>query len=360
MQQGRNKSHHRGFLDPKVSQDDIVSFTEQLSFMVGEGLPLVRSLEALQEQEKNAALKKIILQILEDIEAGFSFSEACAVHESVLSEFFVSMIMAGEQGVGLATVLKRALIHMEKGKELRSKVKQVFTYPLVVGGFCFLIVTFLIVFIAPIFAKVYGQMGVILPMPTQILLNISAFVRSFWLIIISTIAGISIFLISPKGTVFRKNLLHFILQKTPLLGEVSKKVAIAKFIRSFSSMLVCHVSVLDALDVSDRVVNHPIISGVIRTIKEEVESGIGVTESIRRSNIFSPMIVQMVNVGEQSGNIGELLEKCANALEIEVDGLAKKSLVIIEPTLTFGVAFVVGFIALSIYLPMFDMMGHVK
>jgi type IV pilus assembly protein PilC len=360
MQPGRNKSANRGFLEPAIKDDDIVAFTEQLCFMVEEGLPLVRSLEALKEQEKNRQMKGIIQQILSDLESGYSFSEACAKHESILSEFFISMLIAGERGVGLPIVLKRTLIHMEKGRELRNKVKGVFTYPLVVGGFCFLIVTFLIVFITPVFGRVYGKMGVILPLPTQILIDISTFVTSFWYLILGFIATIIIFFSHPKSAEFRKSTLHNFLRKTPFIGEVSKKVAIAKFIRTFSSMLVCHVSVLDALDVSERVVNHPDIANIIKSVKREVETGIGVTDAIKNTAIFSPMIVQMINVGEQSGNIGELLEKCALALEIEVDNLAKRALFIIEPTLTIGVAFVVGFIALSIYMPMFDMMGHVK
>jgi len=355
-----NSGDHRGLLTRPIRHKDVVDFIQQLSFMIEEGLPLVKSLEALAEQEKHPLMKDLIYQVLTDLESGMSFSEACKVHESVLSEFFVSMVMASEQGVGLPEVLRRISIHMEKESELRGKVKQVFTYPVVVGGFCLLIVTFLIVFIAPVFAKVYSQMGVMLPLPTQVLLDISVIVRGYWMMILGSFGAVSFALSRKKSKEYRKRLFHSILRKIPLLGSVSRKVAIAKFIRTFSSMLVCHVSVLDSLDVSDRVVNHPEISKVVHDMRIKIEGGISVTEAIRESNIFSPMIIQMVNVGEQSGNIGELLEKCANALETEVEQLAKKAIVIIEPTLTLGVAIIVGFIAMAIYLPMFDMMGHVK
>lgn len=342
----------------KVSHARVVAFTQQLATMVEAGIPLIKSLEALEKQETEAKLKKTIRAIRSDLNAGTPLSDAFAKHKDTLSPFLVSMVYAGEQGIGLVPVLRRVGDYLEKEEALRAKVKSVFTYPIVVGIFCFLIVSFLIIVIAPIFAKVYEQLNVILPLPTRILMGISKMVRKFGgvLSVLSIVLGI---VIKRLKTDISQRTLDWLIVHSPLLGYLSKKVAIAKFIRTFSTLLVCHVNLTEALDVVQKVVTHREISQLIHNVKVSVERGGSITDALIESKLFSSVVIQMAQVGEQSGQLGPLLEKCADSLDTEVDTLAKKLLMIIEPTMTLGIALIVGFIAMAIYMPMFDLMGHV-
>lgn len=361
MPSSRNKIRNwSGLLDSKISPADVVGMTQQLAFMIEEGLTLTKALHTLHAQETNAKLKHLIQDIITQVESGVPFSEACNTHVDTLNQFFVSMMHAGEQGMGLPTVLRRVATHLEKENEQRKKLKQVFTYPIVICSFCGIIISCLIIFIIPVFAKVYTQLGASLPLPTQLLIAISHFVRTQWLLLLMGISAISLGLMHPKSQVLRKKAQHKLLMAIPLLGEVSRKASICKFIRTFSSLLVCHVLISDALSITEHIVSDSEISKKTNQIKEKIESGKSITQTMKESQLFSPMIIQMINVGEEGGNVGELLEKCATALEHDVDAVAKKALIIIEPTLTLGVAVIVGFIALAIYLPMFDMMGHVQ
>lgn len=342
----------------KIAHARIVAFTQQLATMVEAGIPLIKCLEALEKQENEPKLKRIIHHIKTNLNSGTPLSYAFSQHKKTLSPFLVSMVYAGEQGIGLVQALRRVGDYLEKEEALRAKVKQVFTYPLVVGIFCFLIVSFLIVVIAPIFAKVYEQLNVTLPLPTRFLMGISKGVRKFgWLMpILSLVLG---FIIKRLKKDISQRSLDFLIRHAPLLGYLSKKVAIAKFIRTFSTLLVCHVPLTDALEVVKKVVDHRDITQLIQAIKLSVESGGTITEAMVKSNLFSSVVIQMAQVGEQSSKLGPLLEKCADSLDLEVDALAKKLLMIIEPTMTLGIALIVGFIAMAIYMPMFDLMGHV-
>ncbi|MEK9657370.1 MAG: type II secretion system F family protein [bacterium] len=357
---GTQSGYWSRLLEPKITYNDVVNFTQQLAFMIEEGLSLTKSLHTLHQQETQPKFKRLIFDIITQVELGIPFSEACQAHLDTLSQFFVSMMKAGEEGMGLPEVLRRVATHLEKENEQRKKIKQVFTYPIVICSFCGIIVSCLVIFIIPVFAKVYMQLGANLPIPTQILIKTSDIIRTQWIVILGV--GVLAFLVfsHPKSTQFRKKIGHKLLMSLPILGQVSRKAAISKFVRTFSSLLVCHVLISDALSITEDIVADPEISQKTKRIKEKIESGDSITKTMKDSHLFSPMIIQMVNVGEEGGNMGELLEKCAIALESEVDNMAKKALVIIEPTLTLGVAVIVGFIALAIYLPMFDMMGHVQ
>lgn len=357
---GTKSSYWSRLLEPNISYTDVVSFTQQLAFMIEEGLALIKALRTLHKQETHPKLKRLIHDIILQVESGISFSDACQAHLETLSQYFISMMKAGEQGMGLPEVLRRVAKHLEKDNEQRKKLKQVFTYPIVICSFCGIIISSLVIFIIPVFAKVYIQIGAALPIPTQILIKLSDIIRTKWVLILGVFMLSFLGLIHPKSIQFRKKIFHKLLMSLPILGNVRRKASISKFVRTFSSLLVCHVLISDALSITENIVGDPEISLKTKGIKEKIESGDSISKSMNESNLFSPMIIQMIHVGEEGGNIGELLEKCATELENEVDNMAKKALVIIEPSLTLGVAVIVGFIALAIYLPMFDMMGHVK
>lgn len=323
--------------------------------MVDAGIPVVRAISALEGQGNTKDFQKLMHTLKKDIETGCPLSVAFARHGSVFSPFYISILYASEQGVSLAEALRRIVVQLEQEAQIRAKLKQVFTYPMVMGGFCLLIVSFIILFIAPVFAKVYGQMGVALPLPTQILMGISAGVRGYWHVG-SLVIGGGVFFLRKKVTPDHISKLILML---PVLGPLAQKVAVARFIRTFSTMMSCHVPLLTALDVTQKVVANVQITHVIQHIRSNVQTGKTISDALKQSGLFSPVIIQMAYVGEESGRMGPLLEKCATTIEAEVDASSKKTMALLEPIMTVGMASVIGFIAMAIYMPMFDIMGHV-
>ena len=323
--------------------------------MVDAGIPVVRAMSALDGQGNTKDFQKLIYQLKKDIETGSPLSVAFSRYPSVFSPFYISILYASEQGVALSEALRRIVVQLEQEAQTRAKLKQVFTYPMVMGGFCLLIVTFIILFIAPVFAKVYSQMGVTLPLPTQILLGISGAVHGYWHVGSVGIGGL-IFLMKKKVT---KDHVSRVVLLLPVLGPLAQKVAVARFIRTFSTMMSCHVPLLTALDVTQKVVANAQITEVIHHIRSNVQMGKTISDALKKSGLFSPVIIQMAYIGEESGRMGVLLEKCATAIEAEVDASSKKAMAFLEPLITVGMASVIGFIAMAIYMPMFDIMGHV-
>ncbi len=343
----------------KIQSRKMVSFTQQLAAMIDASIPIVKSLGALEKQEDNPDLKKFIHEVRLDIETGSSLSVAFGKHKTIISPFFVSMLSASEHGANLIEVLKKVASHLENEQKLREKLKSVFRYPIMVGSFCGVLTLFLLLVVAPIFAKVYSQLGVTLPLPTVILLGSSEVIQKFWWVVVFGGGGAYFGLKKLKPDTIKKAR-HAVISNLPILGTMLTKVATAQFIRSFSNMITCHVSLLEALEVVDKVVNNLTVSRMIHHARQSIQQGGTLTQAFEASGMFSPVVIQMASVGEQSGNLGPLLEKCADALEAEVDDFSKKAVMVLEPTLTLMIAIVVGFIALAIYMPMFDLMGHVK
>jgi len=339
----------------KVSPLEVVNFTQQLATMVDAGIPVVRALAALDNNSGTKAFQTMLRGLKKDLETGMPLSRAFSRHGSVFSPFYISILYASEQGVSLGEALSRIVVQLEQEAQTRAKLKQVFTYPMIMGGFCILIVTFIILFIAPVFAKVYSQMGVTLPLPTRILLGISAAVHGYWHVG-SVVMGLSVFFLRKKVT---KEMVTKVVLRLPVLGKLAQKVAVARFIRTFSTMMSCHVPLLTSLDVTQKVVANAQITEVITHIRNNVQTGKTISDALKQSGLFSPVIIQMAYIGEESGRMGPLFEKCASAIEAEVAESSKKTMALLEPIMTVGLSAVIGFIATAIYMPMFDIMGHV-
>lgn len=343
-----------------IRNDELVAFVQQFANMINAGIPLSSALLAQEQQEENKELRKVIGKVRVDVEGGTILSEALAKHPQVFSRFFVSMVYAGEQGAGLPKVLNRIADHLEKEEILRSKVKGVFTYPIVVGILAILIVLFLIVVVAPVFANVYRQLRISLPWPTQVLLAISLFGREYWWVTAALAAILFISYRRLKKGKIGQEMLDWLIMNFPVLGKVIRKVAVARFARTLGDMLVCKVPLVDSLNITDKVVGNREISAAISEIRSKVETGGTVSEVLSRSNVFPPVVIQMTYAGEEGGQLGEMLEKCADNLDRDVEYSAKRMIVILEPSLTLILAGVVAFIALAIYLPMFDLVRLVS
>ena len=343
-----------------IKSEEIVAFAQQLSNMIDAGLALSKSLCALEKEEERGELKKVIGRVRQDVDEGTTLSEALARHPRVFSEFFVNMIFAGEQGAGLPMALRRVTEHLQKENSLRSKIMGAFAYPMVVGIFALLIITFLVVVVAPVFAKVYSQLGVVLPLPTRLLLYVSFAVRRLWWIFLGGAASLYISCRYFGKKAAAKEFMDRALMNLPVFGKIVRKMAVARFVRAFGDMLECNLTLNDSLAIVDKLVGNRVVSAVVEKIKATVQGGGTLSQAMSASQFFSAVVVQMAYAGEEGGNIGMMLGKCAETLEQDLENSAKKLVLIIEPSLTLILAGIVGFIALSIYLPMFDLMKVVS
>jgi type IV pilus assembly protein PilC len=343
-----------------IQSSEIVAFTQQFANLIDAGIPLSSSLSALEKQEENKELRKVIGAVRVAVEGGALLSKALEQHPKVFSKFFVSMVYAGEQGPGLSKVLNRVADHLEKEESLKARVKGVFTYPVVVGVLVILIVIFLVVVVAPVFADVYRQLRISLPWPTQLLLAISISLRRYWWLSAGLAAALYYSYRRLKQGKIGRELLDGLIMNFPILGKLIRKVAAARFVRTFGDMLSCAVPIIESLEIAEKVVGNREISSVAGDLTSSIQTGGKLSEGFSHSDIFPPVVVQMTYAGEESGNLSEMLLKCADNLDRDIEFSSKRMLAVLEPSLTMILAGVVAFIALAIYLPMFDLVGLIS
>ncbi|MBL7072733.1 MAG: type II secretion system F family protein [Candidatus Omnitrophica bacterium] len=340
----------------KVSMGDLVVFIRQFSTLISAGISIIKCLSALEKQTENVVLKKAVAGIRIDIENGASLSEAMEKYPALFSEFFIALIKAAEAAGILDKVLLRLADHLEKQDNLRRTVRNAFSYPVVVGVLSILVVGFLVIVIVPVFSDIYKRLGVTLPLPTLALVAFSDFVRRFWwAILIASGAGIVGLKMALKNTVF-KEMLDNIKLRMPVFGRLMRLSSTARFIRTFGDMISSGIIIQESLAVADKVANNKAVSEIVEDMADNVQNGKLISEALKDQNIFPPSTVQMIASGEESGALDYMLEKSADALERDVDDIVKRLVVKIEPIMTFFMAILVGFIAIAIYLPIFDVM----
>lgn len=344
----------------KVNKVDLAIFTHQFSAMIEAGLPLSKCLLVLSNETENQALKKVTIQIIYDIKSGTSLSDAFLKHPQVFSNFFINMVKSGEVAGILPAVLKRLSVHLEKEEDLRQKVSSAFAYPAVVGFVALGVIIFLLVFIVPVFGNVYKSLKLSLPMPTQLLIIASNFmVKYAWLLVI---LGGAVFYICAR--LMRNQKAGFLWDHfkffMPVFGRLNRKVATARFARTLSSMISGGVPLIRSLDISQEAVNNRAAFRVIRALKNSASQGRTLGEVLQKQNIFPPLAVQMITTGEESGTLDAMLNKVADFLDDEIDHNIKRLVTRLEPALTFLLAALVGYIAISIYLPMFDILRSIS
>lgn len=344
-----------------VSKSDLVLFTRQFSAMISAGLPLVKSLLIISSEIENSVLKAALDKVILDLQSGLSFSDALAKHPRIFSNFFVSLVKSGEAAGILPDVLKRIANQLEKESELRQKVTSSFTYPIVVGVVACAVVTFLLIFIVPVFKNVYRGLKVDLPLPTLFLIYLSNFmVKCWWLILLAIIAGIFGFKIIKERNKKVSSFLDYLQFRMPVFGRLNRKIVTTRFCRNLAAMLASGITLNRALEVVDKVLNNRLTSSVIWVMQRNINQGKTLTEVLQKQKIFSPIAVQMIATGEQSGTLEEMLNKTADFLDVEIDHIVKRLIVKLEPVLTIILAIVVGYIALAIYLPMFDIIRSIS
>ena len=344
----------------KVKQADVVNFAHRFAGMCSAGLSISRCLEVLEEQTEDPPFKSRISDIRQHVETGSSLKDAFGKYKDVFSDFFLGMLEAGESGGRLSNTLKMAAVYLEKQNDLKRQVRAAFAYPVVVSVMCLLVVSYLIVFVIPVFAKVYQQLHVSLPGPTLALLNLSVFVRELWVFILFGILGCVVLgrKLSKKPRV--QAWWQAFKLRMPVFGKLNEMLVVSRFLRTFAMLASAGVSYIDAFGIAGVVANNHTVRNIGTELQKRIETGITLTEAMSDYEIFPPMIIQLAAAGEEAGVLPEMLNKGVDFLDKDIDRTINALLVKLEPTLTVVMGTVVGFILMGVYLPMFDYMSHLK
>ena len=344
----------------RVKNFDLAVFSHQFAVMIASGIPIIKCLRALAQETTNKHFRLILDKISADIENGISLSAALAKHPMVFSDFFTNLIKSGEAAGMLPTVLTRLARHLEKEEDLRRKVASSFAYPLVVGVIACGVVVFLLIAIVPVFRKVYKSLHVELPMPTLVLIWLSNFILKFWwLVLIGVVVGFYALQVARRNQTSRF-FMDQVKLKLPLFGPLNRKVAISRFVRTLSTMIASGLSISASLAIARDVVGNAVVVHSIDALRKDIIQGKHIAEALKAQEFFPPIVVQMIATGEESGQLNTMLDKCADFLDESVDMVIKSLIVKLEPALTFLLALLVGFIAMAIYLPMFDLIRQVS
>ncbi len=338
-----------------ISLEDLVVFSRQLATMIDAGIPLVQSLGILAEQVDNKSLKAVISSCKQDIEAGMSFCDALAKHPQVFSELFINMSKAGEASGMLDEVLDRLASYLEKTASLQRKVKSSLVYPAVVITMAMLITAVLLIKVVPTFKGIFDMLGGTLPLPTQVLIFISDLVRKYFLLTVAAFVA--------AGFLFKKYIStekggyqfdQFKL-KVPVLGELFQKVAVAKFARTFSTLVKSGVSVLNALDIVSKTSGNKVVEETITQARIAVRDGESIATPLNRSKVFPPIVTRMIGVGEQTGQLEKMLSKIADFYDDQVDAAVAGMTSLIEPLVIAFLGVIIGGIVVALFLPIFQL-----
>ena len=342
----------------RVKLKDLAIFSQQFSAIINAGISLVDALNIIGEQMEHPRLKEALEQIQQDVETGNSLAEAASRHPDVFPNLYVQLLKAGETGGVLDQVLQNLADHYERQEKLKSMVKSALYYPLAIVGVAALVVVFLVAVVVPTFVEMFADFGAQLPLPTRILLAVSGFIQSYWWLIIIILAlviyGFSKYKKTPKG---KERLDKFIL-KIPVVGSMMKKIYISRFASTLAMMLQSGVDLLSSLALVEDVVGNKVFADILTDARIQVREGVNMSEPLIKSDFFPPMVTQMIQVGEETGDIDHMLTKISDFYDDEVENSVDGVVSLIEPVMIVALAVVVGSIVISIILPMFDMFGQ--
>ena len=345
---------------PEVTPRDLVLFSRQLSTLVSAGVPIVQSLSILEEQQENPTFKKILGEVRLDIEAGLSISDALKKHPEAFPEIYTAMIKAGELGGILDTILERLSGFLESAEALRAKVKSAMMYPAIVLSICALVTVFLMVFVIPTFKAIFESFGKELPLPTQILIDISDMMKRYWYVIFgSPFAAKKAFDKFYKTPAGQKMVDEKVL-KAPVFGILLKKVAVAKFTRTLGTLIKSGVPIMQGLETVAATAGNKIIEEAVLTARESIREGGRLADPLKKSGIFPAMVTQMIGVGEETGALDQMLTKIADFYDQEVDTAVKGLTSMIEPLVIVVMGIVIGSIVVAMFLPMFQLGSMVE
>src|SRR6267142_432892 len=346
-----------GRLGKKVSAKNLAVFTRQFSVMIDAGLPLVQCLDILGSQEEDKNFAAAILATRTDVESGASLADAMRKHPKTFDPLFTNMIAAGEAGGILDTILKRLATYIEKAVKLKGQVKSAMIYPVAVVVIATLVVGVILWKVIPTFANLFAGLGAELPLPTRVVIGLSnALVRYGIFLIIGLAAagwGFKSYYATPKG----RRVIDAIVLKLPILGNLMRKIAVARFCRTLSTLLASGVSILEALDITAKTAGNAIVEEAIQTTRKSIERGETISQPLKDTAVFPPMVVQMIGVGEATGALDTMLSKIADFYEEEVDVAVAGLLTLMEPLMIALLGGIVGGIVIAMYMPIFSLIS---
>jgi type IV pilus assembly protein PilC len=350
-----------GFFDKKIGLKDMVVFSRQFSAMIEAGIAILRVLTVLIQQTENPKLKAILQEIKRDIEQGVPLSESMQKFPEAFDSLYVSMVKAGELGGVLDVVLNRVAGFLESRSKLSNKVRTALTYPASLLVISLLVVWFMLTFILPKFSAIFTSTGGELPAFTQLLINISNVLRSpFILVIVAfiwfTVSYARSYYQSEEG---RLKIDTFSL-KIPIFGPILKKVAIARFSRTFGTLIESGVPITTALDVTRSSINNALLESVLIKVKKDIEEGSPISNQLQKSEVFPPMVTQMVAIGEEAGELENMLNKIADFYDDEVDSSVESLTALMEPVFIVVIGAIVGAIVVAMYLPIFNVINQIN
>jgi type IV pilus assembly protein PilC len=342
-------------LGEKVKARDVAVMTRQFATMIDAGLPIVQCLNILGEQAESKPLRNALRTIRQDVEGGTTLAEALKRHPKIFDDLYVNMVGAGETGGVLNAILNRIALFVEKAARLKKKVKGAMIYPCTIVGVAVVVVAILLIFVIPVFAELYGSMGKALPLPTQVTINISNWVRGNILYIVFGIIGVIVALRAYYQTPQGRINIDRLLLRMPVIGDLLRKVAVARFAQNMSLLLSSGVPILDGLAITARTAGNKVIENAIMESRVSISQGKTVAEPLKESRIFPPLVCQMVAVGETTGGLDAMLKKVAELYEEEVDEAVANLTALMEPMIMVVLGVILGGLVISMYLPIFQL-----
>jgi type IV pilus assembly protein PilC len=343
------------FLQGSVKEKELLVFTRQLAAMIGAGVPLTRALDVLQAQQENKYFQEVIQDIKTNVETGSSLADALRKHPKVFDELFINMVAAGETGGVLELALNRVGEYKEKAEALRKKVKGAMVYPVTVLVIAILVVIGLLNFVVPKFAAMFADFGGALPAPTQFVINMSNWLKQNFSYLIGGIMAFFISLKLIKKTEKGQYGFDQLMLKFPIIGELLRKTAVARFCRTLSTMLQSGVPILESLNIVAKTTGNKVLEKIMYQIKDEVSKGQPLAVPMEKAKIFPPLVVQMTAVGEETGELENMLAKVADFFEEEVDAVVEALTSMLEPLMMVFLGGIIGGLMMALYLPIFKL-----
>ena len=343
------------FMQGKIKEKSVVVFCRIFSTMINAGLPLIQCLDLLAQQEQNKAFSKIIRSIKEDIEGGTSLTNALKKYPQIFDELFVNLIAAGEAGGILDVILERLSNYMEKAMKLKARVKGAMTYPVAVLVISMAVVALLLIKVIPVFQKMFEGMGGELPALTAALISASKFAQSYWYVMVGILVAIYVAFKQYYKTEKGRWTVDALVLKAPVFGDLLKKVAVAKFSRTLSTMMSSGVPILEGLSIVSKTSGNVVIEDALMKTRQSISEGQSIAEPLTKTGIFPAMVVQMIAVGEATGALDAMLAKIANFYDDEVDVAVDSLTALLEPVMMVFLGGVVGGMIVAMYLPIFKL-----
>ncbi|MBU3911751.1 MAG: type II secretion system F family protein [Candidatus Omnitrophica bacterium] len=339
----------------KVKLDEIVIFSRQLATMVDSGIPLVQAMDILHEQIEKPVFKNVIAAIRDDIETGASFSDALCKHPAVFSPLYINMVKAGESSGSLDDILDRLASYLEKANVLQRKVKTSLVYPAAVVTMAILITLVMLLKVIPTFKGIFSMLGGTLPFPTRVLILVSDTLRSMFIYVVIVLAAVIFALKKFLNTKQGRIAFDMITLKLPIIGELLRKVAVAKFTRTLATLVKSGVPILVSLEIVGKTSGNTVIEKALNDVRVSIKEGENIADPLAKSGVFPPMVVRMIHVGEQTGELEKMLGKIADFYDDQVDAAVSGMTSLIEPLIISFLGVVIGGIVIAMFLPVFKM-----